>query len=128
MAHHNKEDIIELGGDIQVAIRYENLLAKIATSIYTECATQTTTCAWSVYFDDIEDDYALEPGFIDDEVAEDIEDTLYTFFGEFIAQIEIVGEPEDGTDREVNRYFDVTLFTNYCTGILEDDCSIEYSL
>ena len=125
---HEKDDIIELGGDLQVAIKYENLLAKIASSIYIESASQTSTCAWCVYFEDIEQDYGLEPGFIDDDVADDIETALYGFFGEFIASIEIVGEKEADTEREVNRYFDVTLYTNFCPGILEDDCSVEYRL
>ena len=127
MKHENTE-IVELKGDLQVAMQYENLIAKLATSIYVDSACQTSTCAWNTYCDDLEREYGLEPGFIDEDVAQDIESKLYEVFGECIAQIEIIFEKEDGTDKEVTRYIEVTLNTNYCPGILEDDCSVEYSL
>ena len=127
MKHENTE-IIELKGDLQVAMQYENLIAKLATSVYVETASQTTTCAWNTYCDDLEEEYGLEPGFIDEDVADDIQSKLYEVFGECIAEIEIIFEKRDGINKEVTRYIDVTLYTNYCTGILEDDCSVEYSL
>jgi len=127
MMKYLDNDIIELGGDLQVAITYKNLLAKIATYIYVTTANETSTCAWCTYFDEIEEAFGLEPGWIDEEIAEDIQDTLNTYFTEFIAEIEIIYNRGENHE-EVDRYFDVTLYTNYCVGILQDDCSVEYSL
>ena len=127
MLNYTDNDIIELGGDIQVAITYKNLLAKIATYIYTTTASETSTCAWCTYFDEIEEHFCLEDGWIDEEIAEDIKSTLYEHFGDFIAEIEILFNRGDNGE-EVDRYFDVCLYTNYCANILEDDCSIEYTL
>lgn len=127
MAHYENDSIIELGGDINVGIRYDNLLAKIATYIYVTASSETTTCAWTIYFDEIEKAFGLEDGFIDEEVADDIDGTLYRYFNEFIAETEIYFERGDA-EHECDRYFDVTLYTNFCVGILEDDCSVEYSL
>ncbi len=118
---YQEDEIIELGGDLQVGIEYKNLLAKIATYIYCTASHETTTCCWVVDAEEIEEYFSLEPGWIDEEVASDIEDALYEDFGTFIAEVETVCNEDE-------RYFDVDLFTNYCMGILEDDCSIAYSL
>ena len=125
--NYSDTDIIELGGDIQVAITYKNLLAKIATYIYCTAARETTTCCWCVDMEEIEEYFALEPGWIDEEIADDIDSALYEYFGNFIAESYVVFERGD-SEHECERYFDVDLFTNYCMGILQDDCSIEYSL
>lgn len=124
---YGKDEIIELGGDLQVAITYENLLAKIATYIYCTAAQETTTCCWCVYMDEIEEYFGLEPGWIDEDIADDIDGALYEHFGQFIAEDYVVFERGDN-EHECERYFDVDLFTNFCVGILQDDCSVEYGL
>lgn len=127
MTNYENDDIIELGGDIQSAIKYENLLVKIATYIYVEAAHETTTSAWSVYMDEIEELFGLEEGWINEDIASDIEATLHQYFGDFIAESYVVfGKGID--EGEIDRYFDITLFTIFIPGIIVDDCSIEYEL
>jgi len=125
---HTPDEIIEIGNDIDVAIKFKNLIVKIAAYIYVEVAHETTTSAWCVDMNEIEDAFGLEPGFIDEEVAEEIEGALYHEFGNMVAEVEYVLERESDCEHEVERYFDVTLYHNYIPGIIQDDASIEYEL
>ena len=101
-------------------IYYKDLLSKIATYLYVETSHETSTNNWTTYFDEIEDVYGLKEGFIDKEMAEDIEAALYAEFEKQIAEVEVVYEEEG----EVDRYFDITLYEDYCVGFVEDDQSI----
>jgi hypothetical protein len=75
-------------------IMYEDLLAKIASYIYVETVTNTEYNNWLFEFSDIEQVFALEDGFIDNQIASDIEDALNTYFKHQIAQVEIIYETE----------------------------------
>lgn len=115
------KDIIELLDGRH--IYYKDLLSKIATYLYVETSHETSTNNWTTYFDEIEDYFGLEQGFIDKDIANDIEGTLYKEFENQIAEIEVYYN--DGFDgSEVDRYFDVTLYENFCEGFVEDDQSI----
>ena len=126
MKHENTE-IIELKGDLKVAMQYENLLVKIATYVFVMSSYHTTNSSRYIYFDDIEKYHGLEPGFIDQDVAEDIENAIYKDFGDFVNYLEVIYQEGDD-EHECDRCFSVGLWTNYCVGIIEDDDAIEYEL
>ena len=114
-------DIIELKSGEHIL--YKDLLVKIATYLYVETSHETSTNNWTTYFDEIEEYFGLEEGFIDKDIANAIEETLITEFSNQVAEVEIYYN--DGFDgSEVDRYFDVTLYENYCMGFVEDDQSI----
>lgn len=114
-------DIIELRDGRH--IYYKDLLSKIATYLYVETSHETTTNNWTTYFGEIEEYFSLEEGFIDKDIANDIESTLYKEFREQVAEIEVYYN--DGFDgSEVDRYFDITLYEDFCMGFVEDDQSI----
>lgn len=115
------KDIIELLDGRH--IYYKDLLSKIATYLYVETSHETSTNNWTTHFDEIEDYFGLEQGFIDKDIANDIEGTLYKEFENQIAEVEVYYN--DGFDgSEVDRYFDVTLYEDFCMGFVEDDQSI----
>lgn len=114
-------DIIELRDGNH--IHYKDLLSKIATYLYVETSHETHTNNWVTYFEEIEEYFGLEEGFIDKDIANDIEGTLYEEFEKQIAEIEVYYN--DGFDgSEVDRYFDITLYEDFCLGFVEDDQSI----
>ena len=114
-------DIIELRDGHH--IYYKDLLSKIATYLYVETSYETHTNNWITYFEEIEEYFGLEEGFIDKDIANDIERTLYKEFREQVAEIEVYYN--DGFDgSEVDRYFDITLYEDFCMGFVEDDQSI----
>ena len=114
-------DIIELNDGRH--IHFKDLLSKIATYLYVETSSDTTTNNWITYFEEIEEYFGLEEGFIDKDIADQIEGTLYAEFKEQVAEIEVVYN--DGFDgSEVDRYFDITLYEDFCVGFVEDDQSI----
>lgn len=123
-----KTELIELKtGD---HIEYETLIIKLATSLFVETSKNTTTNNWTTYFDELEEMYDLEEGFIDEEVADNVIDALYSNFKDMIAEHEIYYErggydEEAGYYKECDRYFDITLYENFCTGYVEDDQCIE---
>lgn len=133
MLHYQNTDIIELGGDLNCGITYENLLTKIATYIYVMAAYETQSGNRVIYCEEIEKQFGLEDGWIDEQIADDIQGELNKHFQEMIAEIELYFErggydEEAGYYKECDRYFDITLYTNFAVGILEEDPSIEYNL
>ncbi len=128
MLRYQNEDIIELGGDLNCGITYENLLTKIATFIYVMSAYETQTGNRVIYCDEIENQFGLEEGWIDEEITEDIEGELMKHFATMVADIETVIDRGEEEGHEVDRYFDVTLYTNFAVGILEEDPAIQYNI
>ena len=122
MLNYTDEDIITLKTGNH--IKYKDLLVKIATFLYVETAYETTSNNWTTYFQEVEEALELEDGFIDKEIANDVAATLYTEFENQVAEVEIYYETEADCYHEVDRYFDVTLYENYCLGYVEDDQSI----
>ena len=114
-------DIIELKDGTH--IYYKDLLLKCATYLYVMTSYETHTNNMTTYFDELEDDLELEEGFIDKDIANDIAATLFTDFEKQVAEVEVIYN--DGFNgEEVDRYFDVTLYEDYCVGYVEDDQSI----
>ncbi len=110
-------------------IEYDDLLNKIATFLFVETSGNTSTNNRTTHFDDIESCFDLEHGFIDEEMANDIIDRLYENFGKMIADHDIYYEKggydeEKGYYVECDRYFDITLYEDFCVGYVEDDQSI----
>ena len=128
MLHYQNEDIIELGGNLNCGITYENLLTKIATFIYVMAAYETQSGNRAIYCEGIENQFGLEDGWIDEEIAEDIESELMKHFATMIAEIETIIDRGEEEGHEVDRYFDVTLYTNFAVGILEEDPAIQYNI
>lgn len=128
MLRYQNEDIIELGGNLNCGITYENLLTKIATFIYVMAAYETQSGNRAIYCEEIESQFGLEDGWIDEEIAEDIESELMKHFATMIAEIETVIDRGEEEGHEVDRYFDVTLYTNFAVGILEEDPAIQYNI
>lgn len=128
MLRYQNEDIIELGGNLNCGITYENLLTKIATFIYVMAAYETQSGNRAIYCEEIENQFGLEDGWIDEEIAEDIESELMKHFATMIAEIETVIDRGEEEGHEVDRYFDVTLYTNFAVGILEEDPAIQYNI
>ncbi len=128
MMNYKKGDIIELKDGNH--IEYETLIIKLAVSLFVETSNNTTTNNWTTYFEELEQSYELEDGFIDREIADDIISKLYELFPDMIAEDEIYYEEggydeEAGYYKECDRYFDITLYENFCTGYVEDDQCIE---
>lgn len=122
MKHYGKNELIELTSKNH--IQYEFLLSKIASYLYVETAHSTTTNNWTTYFDEIEECFELPAGFIDEQVADDIETEIYELFPDQIAEIDIVYETGDN-DKQGNRFFDITLYDAYIPGYTEIDACIE---
>lgn len=115
------KDAIELKDGSHIL--YKDLLIKIATYLFVETSHETHTNNWIIYFDEIEEYFGLEEGFIDKDIANSIESVLTWEFKNQVAEVEIYYN--DGFDgSEVDRYFDITLYENYCMGFVEDDQSI----
>lgn len=110
-------------------IEYGDLLNKIATYLFVETSKNTHTNNRTTYFGEIEEFYSLEDGFIDEEMANDIIERLYDNFNKMIANCGIYyetgGYDEDkGYYVECDRYFDITLYEDYCTGFVDYDQAI----
>ena len=116
------EKLIELKSGEHIA--YDALIIKLATHLFVETSHETTTNNWTIYFEELEEQYELEEGFIDLDVANDIEEKLYSLFGEMVAECHFL-YLEGSSDQECDRYFDITLYENYCLGYIQDDQTIE---
>ena len=94
-------------------ISEESLLNKLATTLFVETSSNTSTNNRTIYFSELEEMYSLMPNTIL-ELKEKIVDRAEQLFDECIASI------ETGTN-----YFDITLYDNFCEGYIQDDLSLE---
>ena len=122
MMSPTSETIIELNDGNH--IMYEDLLAKIATYLYVETVTNTEYNNWMFEFCEIEQAFALEDGFIDSQIASDIEDALNTYFKHQIAEVIINYETEADCEREVTREFEITVYDDFIPGYTQIDEAI----
>ena len=92
-------------------INIERYAPKIATYIFTEVTTNTTSGTWCVSFEEIQSYYGVDLEK-EEELLEAIKNHLNTDFGNFIADFEVY-----------DNQFDVNLWTNYCVNNvdLEDE-------
>lgn len=118
---HNKnwDDIeVELnieGDDETLHISKLSLLRKIATFIFVETNSNTTSSAWTVSLEEIEGAFGVSHDFFNKQTTEEILDVVEFWYGEQIAEIYYSEEEE---------VFDVTLFHDFIAGIIWDDQSI----
>ena len=110
--------------DETLHISKHSLMCKIATQIFAESTNETTNSSRYIYCDDIEKTYGLPEGFIDEDFMNDVEEVLYWLYGEQVAECEVIFE-EGNKDKECDRCWSITLYHNYCVGIIEDDQAIE---
>lgn len=116
---YEKDKIIHLksfNGDI----KYCNLLEKLATYLFVSASHDTLTGNWCLEFAEIEEDLGIEKGFITNEIAQDIKDTLFKIYDKQVAECSIELE-----EKQEESYFDITLYSNYVLEFLEDDASFE---
>lgn len=105
--------MLEIDSDYIEKVNVRQLVNKIATSIFCEVTTSTTSCCWCVYGEELEKEYELKEGTIK-QLKDDIVDALYNLYAEQILEMEVYEENGDIV-------FDLDLGTSYCTGYLEDD-------
>lgn len=110
--------------DEPIHISKHSLQCKIATEIFAESTIHTTNSSRYIYAEDIEKTYNLEEGFIDEQFMNEVEDLLYWLYGEQIAEVEVIFNEGNG-DEECDRCWSITLYHNYCVGIIEDDQAIK---
>lgn len=88
-----------------------DFLTKVASYIYCTSALNTSSDAWFVEFSDIEERFDLPAGFIDDDMAERIRDTIFKEFDNQISECRIFNN--QGGKRKFKGYFYIYLFGDY---------------
>ena len=114
---------LNLNGE-KLHISKHSLICKIATHIFAESTMETSNSSRYIYCDEIEECYGLPQGFIDEGFMNEVEDLLYWLYGEQIAEVEVIFN-EGNEDEECDRCWSITLYHNYCVGIIEDDQAIK---
>lgn len=111
-----KTTVLELSIGHKMA--YEDLLSKMATAMFCDCATNTTTNNWCFSEEDIKEllvDYMVETELNTKDLMQDLVDVLQDQFQNQVCECTLLDNQINGLE------IDITLWDSFCVNYVDEE-------